>query len=758
MTARQRAWLLPPSAFFLIIGVLLGRQTAAPWLALIACVPLLAGILLSRGLIRWFACLLLSMAVGTMAGSLAWHPTLPPEGDYDVEGVISEEIRYGSFGQVRVELTNVRLNGTSFSSGVYWTFYVREEEDLPDLAPGRFVSFRGKLYHPDGADNPDGYDFREDLLRRGITVCIYGCDDLAGSDPSFFSPAGWTASLRHRLTEAIVDRMGEETGAYTAALLLGQRSLIPSEDRDAFARLGIAHILSVSGFHVGILAGILGFLFHLLHLKPRLRFFLFAGFLALYCALCGMNQPVVRASLLLLVTIGGKLLNRPRSGLHSLCAVLMIMLLISPVQLTGASFQLTFAAVLGIVLISPEISRRSPFRGKLSRKIWESFSILLGVQIGLLLPQMFFYQKLPLLGLLINIPGTLFSSAMIALDWLILIFLPVPAISDLFITLGAGATRLLTMLVRRLADIPGITLWVPSPSWLTVIGVLLLFAALCVLFRLSWKVRSLLAAAGLAAIIFSLFPSSHTATEYIQFSVGNADAAVLWDQQQTIVLDTGLDDGVVSGFLRRRRLTPDAVILTHLHTDHAGGLRSMIRDEIPIRVLYLPAGAEDQLIDEDVRSMLQELREGGTEIRYLAKGDVLPLPSGDLTVLWPESGKTRPNQDANHYSLVSLIRLNGVSFLQTGDITGEYEHYSAVPADLLKAPHHGSPNSSSEEYLSVVSPRVVLLSCRNETRHEDYALRLPEDTALYSTARSGALTLRFEDNQVTVIPYLSLSP
>ena len=754
MTDRQRAWLLPPSALFLMIGILVGRSTPSPWPALLACIPLLICIAISRRWIRYLACLLLFAALGTIAGSSAWHPTLPPEGDYDVQGVISEEIRYGSFGQVRVTLSNVRLNGTSCPSGAYWTFYAREGEELPVLEPGKQISVRAELYYPEGADNPDGYDFREDLLRKGITVCLYGYDQLSVSDPEFFSPAGWTASVRHQLTMDIMNRMGEENGSYTAALLLGQRSLIPAEDRAAFSRLGIAHILSVSGFHVGILTGLLGLLFRLLRLKPAVRFWLYTIILVIYSALCSMSPPVVRASLLLLVTIGGRIWNRPRSGLHSLCVVLMIMLLVSPVQLTGASFLLTFSAVLGLVLISPEIRSHNPFRGKIPGKLWDSFSVLAGVQIGLLLPVMYFYQKLPLLGFLINIPFTVCASILISLDWLMLLLLPLPALSDLLITVCSGITTLLTGTVRFLSGIPGISLWVPAPSWLTVAAVLLLFVALCVLFRFSWKIRSTLIAAGFTVLVLSLVPLPHHDTEYIQFSVGNADAAVLWDQDHLIVMDTGLDDGVVSTYLRRRRLTPDAVILTHLHTDHAGGLRSMLRDEIPVPLLYLPYGAEKQQVDEGILNLLQELKKTGTEIRYLGKGDELALPSGSITVLWPENGKVRPGQDANRYSLVSLLRLNGVTFLQTGDIAGEYELYSAVPADLLKASHHGSSSSSSSEFLSVVSPQVVLLSCRNNNRHESFRTRLPEDVPLYSTAVSGALTLRFEDGKVILIPCL----
>ena len=755
MNRRQRSWLLPAASLFLAAGILAGRSMASPWPSVIACVPVLFAIILSTGRLRFAGCLLLSGALGITAGSLAWHPTVPPEGTFEVRGIISSEVREGSFGQFRMDLSDVMLNGQPLNAGAYWSFYADSESfSGEELEPGRMVSFRAELYIPSGAVNPEGYDFREDLLRRGITVGLYGKDDLVVSDPSFFSFAGFAASLRHHLTQALISRMGPETGAYTAALLLGQRSLIPSEERAAFSRLGVAHILSVSGFHVGILAAMLGFLFRLLRLKPGLRLGLYSALLALYCGLCGMSAPVVRACLLLLVTFGGRMLNRPRTGLHSLCAVMCVMLLWNPVQLTGPSFQLTFAAVMGLMLILPDLRKHNPFRRSLPRRLWDSCAVVLSANIGILLPVMYWYQKLPVLGMLVSIPTTAYASLLIALDWIVLVCLPVPLLSGWLAAAASAATTLMTSAVRLLSSVPGITFWTPSPGLLTAAGVLLIFAALCAMLRFSRPVRGALLAVGVILTAWSLFPMPHTATEYIQFSAGNADAAIIWDRDQVIVMDAGADDGTLSGYLRRRRLTPDAVILTHLHMDHAAGLRSLLSDEIPVRLLYLPEGAEEQLIHEDAAELISELRASGTEIRYLSKGSELVLPSGTLSVLWPEKGKIRPRQDANRYSLVSLLNLKGVTSLLAGDITGEYEMYSAVPADILKAPHHGSSGSSSAEYLSFVDPRAVLLTCSSLSRHEAFAARLPESAALWSTARSGALTLRFDEGSVTLIPFI----
>ncbi len=754
MTARQRAWLLPPAVLFLVLGILLGRSTASPLLPYLACIPAVIAVFLLRGLWRFASCLVLCLTLGAAAGQSAWHPPLPAEREYEVRGIVSDEIRRGSYGQVRTALSEVSLNGRPLSSGAYWTFYT-DADTLPDgLAPGREVVFTASLYHPSGADNPDGYDFREELLRRGIAVCVYGNDGLSVSAPSVLSFSGIAASLRDRLAKRLIALMGDEAGGYAAALLLGVRSLVPSEDRAAFAKLGIAHILSVSGFHTGVLVFLLSVLFRLLKLRQSVRLVLYSAFLLLYCALCGMSQPVLRASLLLLLALGGKLLNRPRIGLHLLCAAGMVMLLLSPVQLTGISFQLTFGAVLGITLVTPYLDSLCPFsRESFLHRIWSALAVMFGAQVGILLPELYYYQKLPLLSVLMNLPASIAATAVIALDWIILLLSPFPFICSLPAALGKMLTSWLLQVIRAVGALPGISLWTHASTWLTLLGLIPVFFSLCHLFRMKRWIRGLSLAVGLSVVCFSLIPPSHGGTEYIQFSVGNADGAVLWDEKTVYVLDTGSDDGVVSGFLRRNRLTPDAVILTHLHTDHAGGLKSLLEDEIPIRILYLPAGAEDQEIHDDIRALLDHCRTSGTEIRTLARGDTLSLPSGSLTVLWPEAGKTRLHQDANDYSLVFLLSLHGISLLQTGDLEGLYESYAAVPADLLKAAHHGSASSSSAAFLSAVNPQGILLSCRSSSRHEDFAERAGT-VPVWSTAASGALTVHFSKGAFTVDSFL----
>ena len=410
----------------------------------------------------------------------------------------------------------------------------------------------------------------------------------------------------------------------------------------------------------------------------------------------------------------------------------------------------------GMIWFMPLARQVSSFlrRHNVMKSIVSSLVLLFGIQLGLLFPVLLFFQRLPLIVWIICIPATFVFSVLICLFWLVLLLLPFPGLIAVLAPPLNAATGLLLSGVRTLGSLPGLSLWIHSPNLLTASGIILIFFGCCLFLRLRIQVRSVLLFLGASVVVISLLPLSHSATDYIQFSVGNADAAVLWDQDKVYVIDTGENDSTLSTFLRTRRLIPDAVILTHLHADHAGGLLSMIDDEIPVRLLYLPEGAELQQVHPDFLLLLSRLRASGTEIRVLSRGDVLPLPSGSLTVLWPEKGKVRPGHDANDYSLVSRLVLKGTSLLHAGDISGSYELYSAAPANLLKVSHHGSSFSTGESFLSVVSPDAILLSCRHLSRLEAFRERCG-GVPVFGTPESGAITVSFEDDGFTVIPCLS---
>ena len=751
------SWYLPVMTAGLIIGIVLGRAQEASVYGAVVLLASSAAALLLHGRVRMVCCMMAAAGLGACLASEAYHPARPAEGDYAITGVVVQEIHMSPDGQVQTVLDDVTLGGVPTGKRAYWTWY-RKSPDVPLpewFMPGSKVAFTGEVYQPSGAQNPGGFDFNEYLLQRGITFAIYDAEELM-CVPGAFSLQGWLASVRHTLTFRLMAAMGEESGAYAAAVLLGSRDYLPAEDVEAFRKLGVAHVLSVSGWHVGILVMLAGVLLKPLRLPKAGSLMVKALLLAAYAMLAGGNAPIIRASILLLMREAGMLRRHRNVSLHLLCFTAVCQLLISPVQLFSASFQLTYSAMAGIMLVYPWL--RSRFRpvSPLLAKLWEALAAALAAQLGVLPAQLYWFGELPALSVVMNIAVAGLLSGVMALYWLLLALLPVPWAGEAL----AGAVGQLTawMLagIRWLASAAGMMIWTKQANGLTLLGCGCLMAGMCILLRTrTERLRRWLAALGAVLIVASLVPLPCRGTVWMQLSVGDADAAVLRDDDMVVVVDAGRDANDLHYMLRDERLTVDLLILTHLHSDHAGGAQAFVDMGIPVRRCLLPEDVEIAgELDAAAVDALEALKTAGTEIAHLSRGDVIGLPNGQLTVLWPQEGAVRPGQDANHSCLVLLAELRGSTMLLTGDLSGTYEMYCAEPADILKAAHHGSEESSRPPFLDAVAPQTILLSCGKESRETGLRERTG-DIPLYSTHSQGAIAVRFAENAFMIETYLN---
>ena len=741
-TPTHIAWLLPTGVLFFMCGILLGRSFSA-WLPALGILAL-GGVaaLCSRRWARTLTIGVMCLGLGGVSACHAYHPALPAEGLYTVTATVADEVETNAAGQVQTLLRDVTLDGAS-APDAYWTYYLDEDELPPDwLIPGQRVTLIAEVYHPGGRTNPGGFDFREYLLQQGVKIGLYGDEGLSPMEGGF-SLTGTMASLRHRLSLSLLTVMGEEAGGYAAAMLLGTKRYLPDADIASFRRLGVAHILSISGFHVGLLAGMLRLLMRPLPPGRKARMGTEAAVLLTYCLLTGGNAPVLRASGMLLWRQYTRIRHRQILPLHMLCVTAALQLLFTPAQLFSASFQLTYGAMLGILLVTPWLMRRRVFRTLAAQRAWEAFCLALGAQLGVLGPQLYWFGELPLLAVLLNMAIIPFASILISLYWLTLAALPVPGLRDMLGMLCAGMTRLLTAAVRWMGQWNFVSLWTRRADVFSLAGWLLLLWGLSLLLpRRMKKCRPAVILVGALLTLTILLPLPAVEPSYIQFDAGDADAALLQDGDMTIVIDTGEDGQALAGYLHQRRQSVDVLILTHLHIDHGGGIAALMEKGIPVDICYLPADAEVPLIDEEVLPLLAVLRDAGTEFRYLSRGDELPLPSGRLRVLWPMAGRVRPEHDANDVCLVLQAEVKGVTLLLPGDLPSLYAKYAALPSDILKAPHHGSKVSCSEELLTLVQPRVILQSNKNESRSA-YMAELAGVIPLYAADRHGAVSITF---------------
>lgn len=742
---------MPCAALLMMAGIALGFQAPTSAMPMLCVSAALAGLLLlGRRRTRAAGCLLLTFLLGAALGIRTANPTLPPEGDAQVTGVVAGEVDFrAEKGQVRVILRDVTLNGERIASGAYWTFYLKADENIPDfLMPGARISMTAEVYHPQGQRNPHGYDFRQALRQKNILIGLYGAAKLQAL-PDGLSLYGLAARFNHRMAQTLRDVCGEKAGQLASAVLLGMRDEVPDEEQEQFRRLGIAHILSVSGFHVGVLVALLALL--MMPVKHRrLRMALTLPMLLAYAFLTGGNAPAVRAVLLWALVCWGRIRHKRVLMLHVLCASAMIQLMFAPAQLFSASFQMTYgvmAAICGITAqTAPNAQKKRGWKGKMLSLL----SVSAAAQFGVLLPELYWFGRVPLLGIAVNVLLVAGMNVLLLLDWVTLLLTPIPWLA----ALPGAATRAVSEGFLHLVNALGRfapTLWTRQPDAWVILGWLLVFAALLPFgkSRNRWqnrKKRLPMLAAGAVLMATILLPAPFSGTEYMQLDMGDADAAVLRQEKHVLVVDAGEYGGDLASYLRAEHLPVDLLVLTHLHSDHAGGVRELLDEGIPIRRCVMPSGALEADFDEEVLPLLARMEENGTVIETVCRGDILQWAEGKLTVLFPPEGFSASN--ANDGSMALLVEAEGVKLLLTGDLSAQYGQYAAVSADVVKAAHHGSKNGTTQAFLDESAPSAVLVSTKRESA-ADY-LRGITGADVYSTLESGAIIIRMADSCFTI--------
>ena len=713
---------------------------------------------LFRGKGRIAGAMTLCLMTGVLLGGWAGHPWMPPEGRYQVTGVLSADTVLREDGTAAAYLEKTSITGeehTLFPGKLYWT-YTPDEDDPFLPREGERVTFSGRIYHPQGQVNPYGFDFRMFLLQKGV-VC--GVSGAAGAE-SLGRPGRGAASVIYGIRQGMQDRLRSvfgESSALPEALLLGQRSQLPEETAQGFADAGAAHLLAVSGLHVGLLAGLLLLLIRK-SCKPGVRCAVLSVFLLCYCALLDFSAPVTRASLLLLITQGHRIVRRAYDPLTALCAAFFVILVFRPLDLFSASFQLSFGAVLGMVCFSRAAEKHLAWIPV--RFLRDGVRATVTATVGTVLPTIQIFHRVSLIGLLVNpLLCALFAVLLPAYAAVLivgLVYLPFGA------WLGTGMGWITDCLIRgieAMGKLPFATVRVPSLPWYCVIA-LVFAAALATRYTLLPRRRKAVLAA--AALILSFGAWNLTLcrdVQYVQLAMGQSDAALILDGGETVVIDAGKYGGDVAAYLLSTGRNADRVILTHLHSDHCMGVMQLVENRVPIGKVYLPEGAEEEQVDALCVEMLGLLEEKGISIEHLYAGQELKTQRTALTVTWPWKDAVRPGQDANRYSLALLCDLDGLKLLTTGDLTGDYEMYGAMDADVLKVAHHGSKNSTGDDFLSAVSPQIALITGSGQEGsslpHPDTLERLKQrGIAVYDTGENGALTLTVRGGQGIIRPYL----
>lgn len=725
------------------IGARIGLEANLAWgWGWIPCLAVLlgAGFFCLRKRFYWGLWIAVCLAA-LIWGSVYAHPDRPPEGNYSIAMTIDGDVRLREDGQVSAYVKDVTLNGEK-AGRAYWSCYLKKGERPWKMDDGDRVTFTGSVYHPDGRVNPYGFDFEEFLLIKGSTFGLYGRDNLQVERRSPLT----AYHLRKTLGEALEQVMPGSSGL-ARALLLGDRSGMEEDDRAAFQELGVAHVLAVSGLHVSFIFGFL--LLILGRCGLRLRSFLTVTLVIFYAWLTGFSPSIARALILCLMTVGARLVWRAADPLTNLALAFMALIALNPMNLLNAGFIMSFSAVLGILLVKDPIAR---WLGFLPEWLRQALAVSLAAHLGVAVPVMACYQQLPLAGIALNllvIPATGLLMGFYAVT-LLLSWTPLGA------PVGQGVSWLTQMYLNAMGvcrQLPLAQIATGTPGWPVWIGALILLVSLSAYVILRRRVRLVWAAVGIALCCLG-WPLREMPATYVQFSLGQADGAAVMRGNQTLLIDTGESAGDQADYLRAMNRQVDALFISHLHMDHAGGLEDLIKEEIPIGACYIAQGAKTADVEPQALELLERLAGKGVPVIELIPGEKLTF--GGITVQVLDHGVASVSE-ANENSLPLLIELNGKRLLTAGDLPGKMENEIAVAADVLKVSHHGGAKSTGKAFLEKVRPKIALVSCESDGKlpNPQTLKRLEAaGTAVYRTDERGAITLTFEDGAIRVRTFL----
>lgn len=741
-------------------GIFVGARLEITLFLWVCCgLSLLLSVLLKYGKQEaWPAGFVVMFFLGAAICSHAAHPALPAEGKYRVSATVRDKITLREEdGRVAVWLKNATLTdetgATHRLGGLYWTYWPETpDEALPQQ--GQTAEFTGKFYHPTGKTNPYGFDFRLYLLQNGMQGGVSGATELVLSPENQMGPRSLTVRARHAIVQRLEQLLGEES-PLAAALLIGVTDGMPEEMREGFRQAGVAHVLSVSGLHAMIIMSAVIALLDRLSPAPRQTLLVSGILLAAYCSLVGWEAPLLRAAVLVLYQLGGRCVRRRPDPLTGLAVGFIIVLLVQPLDLFAAGFQMSFGAVLGMIMLGDRLKHLlRGMRYGIGKRLLQTYGISLCAVLGTALPVIYCYNRLSVIGLIIN------PLVCVLTEVLMLLFIALLVVSlvsmPLAQTLGgwlAAASHFVTQGVESAGALSFASLRAADPPWYLALAIVFCLLMCTRYVVMPWKKRLAAGAIALAVCFAVMTLTAHRDVRYIQLDVGDADAAIIADGSTTVVIDAGEHGGDVADYLLSSGRSADYLILTHLHADHALGLKHLLDDGVEIGCIYLTTEAKVPQSSWRVLALLDEAQAQGIPMQLISAGDVLETPRVRMEVLWPEEGGAHAIADANDSALALHIDLDGVSVLHMSDVSGAYELYAARSADVVKVAHHGAQSSTGERFLQRVQPACAFISGDNPS--EKTLKRLADAGAMvYDTGTHGALTLAVRDEGYTVQGYI----
>ncbi len=701
--------------------------------------------------------------------------------DHQISGRVDEIYDYDT-GNAKVLLSEVSLaqDGRDISLSGNLELWTASQKTIT-LKPGQRISTHGRITPIGGPQVPTGMNHQEYRYSQGIYASVFvdTNTDIVSSkenDWGVIRPWAYQAinQAEYKLPQSSWTPPPEKTLGLISSIAYGIRSNMPSNLRESLSRSGLAHITSISGLHVSLILYMLFWMLKFSGFRRKHAAIITFHVGIIYLFLVGLRIPTLRAVLMGYVFLGQYLVQRKVDPLNSLGFAGLILLLLNPAELFLPSFQLSFTAVLFLILYQPmhQFIQSWP--------LWLPFRYLIrcsmasAVVVMGLAPFTIYYFHHFTWG---AIPGNLLAVPVVSL------FLPLTYIwsfcawfdiSLLTNSVGWSVNACAWALIHITEFFGGEPLFywqMANPGALLSTA---FFLALLLLSRptyIWWQTKALKFQnlhAALALFALALFANpllQQCRPLRVDFAgLGQGDCTLIQTPQgHTLLVDGGpppranraqplLVDYLLSQGIRRI----DVMAVTHPQADHIGAFEA-VADTLPVRLVIEGATQADI---QTHQSFIQKLKEKSIPRQPVIAGDKIQI--GDELTAWvlhPNSEILQQDIDVNEKSIVLFLQYKELDILLTGDIGHNTEEelnarYENWDADILKVAHHGSRYSTSTAFLAETTPEFAVIQVgRNPYGHPHSSTRYrlaEQNIHLIRTDRDGTARLQSDGKRFRI--------
>lgn len=696
--------------------------------------------------------------------------------------------------------TNIYLKGVEVENGEKSVSVKRifvNTEKIPNVKIGNIIKVRGKLRKFEEAANKGNFDSRKYYLSLGFYGKIEaGTIEVINSDYSGIRQGLY--ELRMEIIERLEKLCSDNNGIFSiinnkngiiGAIILGDKTDLDSDIKELYSVSGIAHILAISGLHISFI----GMAIYRL-LRRRFRF-LFSAAVSIpvvlsFGIMSGFGISTIRAIIMFILKIIGEVLGRKYDAITAISLAGLVLLVQNPFVVCNSGFQMSFGAIIAIVLILPIVEEILNTDNKIIKVISANFTISLVMNPILA----WNYYELPTFSFLLNIVVVPLMSVVI-----------VSSIAGIFCSCimfgfgkavifpGCGILELYTFLcnVINKSSVASIVVGQPKVTIIIVYYAILLV----VLFGLknirtkytrAEKERNIIkketglvlekkakkerrikgqnVKLRLACIVGFLLLNCliyyiPNPGFYITFiNVGQGDGILIHGDNGTKVMVDGgstsekqVAKNCIVPYLKAEGIgTIDYSIITHTDKDHISGILEILENNnsnrIRIKNLVMP---DINMKDDTYNELIEKAKLKKINVLYIKKGDTLSLGKTKIKCIYPETTTTA--SDKNDYCTVLSVKNKTSKILLTGDISKEIEEKIKDDIEenytVLKVAHHGSNYSSSEKFLKKVNPKYSIISVgkNNSYGHpgnETMERLRKQGGVIYRTDEKGGITIR----------------